>query len=69
MKAIITTGKSLLNALAFANVNRIDELHAQLDQMNATVDSSANLAQHGMDLSASGHTAFAPSIGHIQGAL
>jgi hypothetical protein len=58
MKAIITTGKSLLNALAFANVNRIDELHAQLDQMNATVD-----------LSASGHSAFAPSIGHIQGAL
>jgi hypothetical protein len=69
MNAIITTGKSLLNAMAFANVNRIDELQAQLDQMNATADASADLAQQGMDLSASGHSAFAPSTGHVQGAL
>jgi hypothetical protein len=69
MNAIINTGKSILNALTFSNVNRIDELQAQLDQMDVSAGSGGNLVQHGMDLSASSHSAFAQSIGHIQGAL
>jgi hypothetical protein len=69
MNTIISTGKSILTALAFANVNRIDELHAQLHQMDVTTGSSGNPAQRGLVLSVSSHSAFAPSMGPIQGAL
>jgi hypothetical protein len=67
MKAMINTGKSIMNALAFANVNRIDELQAQLDHM--TADASGNLAQSDRDPPSTTQSAFAPSIGHVQGAL
>ena len=67
MKTIITTGKSILSALAFANVNRIDELQAQLDHM--TADASGDLGQSDRDPPASTQSAFASSMGHVQGAL
>jgi hypothetical protein len=69
MNTIISAGKSILNALAFANVNRIDELHMELNQIDATVSASGDPSQHRTNLSSSNHTGFTPSTGHIQGAL
>lgn len=69
MNTIISTGKSILNALAFANVNRIDELHMGLNQMDTAASTAGETARRDRKLSASTHTAFSPSIGHIQGAL
>jgi hypothetical protein len=69
MNALISATQSILNALAFANVNRIDELHAHLDQMNVITDASSPAAQPGQDQSATQSSAFAHSMGYIQGAL
>jgi hypothetical protein len=38
MNTITQTGKTLLDALAFANVNRLDEFHAQLHRVDRPAD-------------------------------
>ncbi|MHB1084829.1 MAG: hypothetical protein ACYCZA_08310 [Thiobacillus sp.] len=69
MNALITTGKSLINALAFANVSNIDEFRSMLNQVDAPARSSDDLAQRSVAPEAFNHSVFAPAIGHIQGAL
>ncbi len=69
MNTLISATQSILHALAFANVNRIDELHAQLDRMNVITDASNLSAQPDQGLTTSNHSVFTPSIGYVQGAL
>lgn len=69
MNTLLSATQSILNALAFANVNRIDELHAHLDQMNVITDALSPSAQAGQDQSAPQSSDFSHSMGYIQGAL
>lgn len=69
MNTLVTTGKSLLNALSFANVNNIDEFRSMLNQVEAPASSPAILTQRRDAFEESSHSAFTPAIGHAQGAL
>ena len=64
MNAIISTGKSILNALAFANVNDIDALRAMLGRIEAPAATLGEVTQP-----ASGQSCYSPAIKHVQGAL
>ena len=59
----------ILNALAFANVNRVDELHAQLRQMDPASASRKDQTQNGSGSGMSDTPSTAPGIRHAQGAL
>jgi hypothetical protein len=69
MNTLVTTGKSLLNALAFANVNNIDEFRSMLNQIDTLASSLAIPTQRRNVLEESSHSNFTPAIGHAQGAL
>ena len=64
MNAIFSTGKTLLNALAFANVNGIDELRSKLERIDAPATATADAAEH-----VAAQPSYSPSIKHVQGAL
>lgn len=59
----------LLNALAFANVNTLDELRTQLRQIDTTSASGSDRTQHAPASAVSDASAVAPGIRHAQGAL
>lgn len=69
MHAINKTAKTILNALAFANVSNLDEFRALLLKIDAPTSPDHESAQHGAISSSSGSYAGTPVIGRIQGAL
>jgi hypothetical protein len=69
MNAITKTGKTLLNALAFANVDNLSEFRALLNQVGAPASLDHAPTQQGAMSSSSSHSPVAPVIQPIQGAL
>lgn len=67
MNSLNPTLKSLLDALAFANVDNLGEFRAMLErsQRPAPADTAATDATP----ATRGNPALAPALGHIQGAL
>jgi len=59
----------ILNALAFANLNSLDELRAQLRQTDPTSASGQDQTQQGSVSVVSDTSTVAPGIRHAQGAL
>ena len=59
----------IFNALAFANVNSLDELRTQLRQIDPTSASRQDQTQRGSVSVASDTSSVAPGIRHAQGAL
>lgn len=61
--------KKVLDALAFANVNNLTELHAQLQQVDEPAGSHVEPKRYGTISAASDPFSVAPDVRHIQGAL
>lgn len=66
MNAIIATGRKLVNALAFANVNSLNELRRTLNQIDVPADSPGVPSQHNVIFPESSRSTFMPAMGHIQ---
>ena len=69
MSTLIKTGRMILDALAFANVNNLGELRAQLHQLDKPAGSQAESKQSRTAAAASNHYDGSPIIHHVQGAL
>ena len=63
------TGKTILNALAFANVNTLGEFRAVLRQIDEPAETAHPSASHDATPPASDSSAAAPALRHIHGAL
>ena len=63
------TLKSLIDALAFANVNNLGEFRAMLQQIDGATQPEYRPTPHAIAPATSSSTSFAPAAGHIQGAL
>jgi hypothetical protein len=63
------TLKSLLDALAFANVNSLGEFRAMLHQIDDTAHPTHKPVANDMTPATCSNSSFAPAVGHIQGAL
>lgn len=69
MNAMIQAGKTILNALAFANVSNLGEFRAMLRQIEQPSASGHEQAPHGMVSAVSDSPAVAHGIQHARGAL
>jgi hypothetical protein len=69
MNAITKTGKTLLNALAFANVDNLSEFRTLLNQVDAPANPDHSPTQQGATSASSSRSTVAPVIQPIQGAL
>lgn len=69
MSTLIKTGKSIFNALAFANVNSLNELRTQLQQLDESAGATAETKQARTISAAARHFDAAPIVRHVQGAL
>jgi hypothetical protein len=68
MNPLRKTGKTILNALAFANVSTLRELRTQLRQIDAPAEPTCTAAPREATPRTS-DTPGAPTLPHIQGAL
>jgi hypothetical protein len=69
MNTASKTLKTLIDALAFANVNSLGEFRAMLHQIDGAEQSSHQPTPHASAPATSSASHFAPAVGHIQGAL
>ena len=69
MNACIQTGKKILDALSFSNVNNLGEFRALLRQIDGPADETCEPDSRNVTPPASCNAAITPAIGHIQGAL
>ncbi|HEX7971769.1 MAG TPA: hypothetical protein VF501_06070 [Thiobacillus sp.] len=69
MNASSKTGKTILNALAFANVNTLGEFRALLRQIDEPTEPARQSASHDATPPAPDGSAAAPTLRHIHGAL
>ena len=61
--------KSLIDALAFANVNSLGEFRAMLHQIDVDTQSEHRPAPHAIAPATCSSTSITPAVSHIQGAL
>lgn len=69
MNSLNPTLKSLLDALAFANVDNLGEFRAMLERSQRPAHAPADTAATDATPATRGNPALAPALGHIQGAL
>jgi hypothetical protein len=69
MNAFTQTGKKILDALSFSNVNNLGEFHALLRQIDGPAEKTCEPGSRDATPPASGNAPITPAIGHVQGAL
>jgi hypothetical protein len=63
------TLRSLIDALAFANVNSLGEFRTMLHQIDRPAQPAPQATPHAPAAATCSAASFVPAVGHVQGAL